>query len=114
MKRFAVLPVFTIAGLLPFSALAQNKWTNVEPAVYHPEVDHSSRLVRVKDSDDDTSHQNHKSKKKSVERIGAGAVGGALIGGLAGGAKGAAIGGAAGGGAGAAYDHHKKKKDAEK
>lgn len=49
-----------------------------------------------------------KEHKKSVERIGGGAAGGAVIGALAGGGKGAAIGAAAGGGAGYLYNKHKK------
>lgn len=54
----------------------------------------------------DQKHQEH---KKSVERVGGGAAGGAVIGAIAGGKKGALIGAAAGGGTGAVYDHHKKK-----
>lgn len=46
--------------------------------------------------------------RKTVERVGIGAAGGAAIGALAGGGTGAAIGAIAGGGAGAIYDHHEK------
>src|SRR3989442_6025538 len=54
--------------------------------------------------------QHRKAKKKTVKRVGVGAVGGAVVGGLAGGGKGAAIGAAAGGGAGYGYDQYKKHK----
>ncbi len=47
-------------------------------------------------------------KRKSVERVGVGAAGGAVVGALVGGGKGAAIGAAAGGATGYAYDRHKK------
>jgi outer membrane lipoprotein SlyB len=54
--------------------------------------------------------QHRREKKKTVKRVGAGAVGGAVVGALAGGGKGAAIGAAAGGGTGYAYDKYKKRK----
>jgi hypothetical protein len=56
-----------------------------------------------------TSAARHRAHKKTVKRVGLGAVGGAAIGALAGGGKGAAIGAVAGGGAGYLYDRHKKK-----
>lgn len=58
----------------------------------------------------ETSYHAYKRKahRKTVKRVGGGAVGGAVIGALAGGGKGAGIGAAAGAGAGYLYDRHKK------
>ena len=47
---------------------------------------------------EDQAQQRKHDKKRSVERVGGGAAGGAVIGGLAGGGKGAVVGGVAGGG----------------
>ena len=56
-------------------------------------------------------HTNKKlAHKKTVERVGGSAAGGAAIGAIAGGGKGAAIGALAGGGGGALWDKHEKDK----
>lgn len=52
--------------------------------------------------------QHKQEKKRSVERVGVGAAGGAVVGALAGGGKGAAAGALAGGGGGYGYDKYKK------
>jgi hypothetical protein len=51
----------------------------------------------------------HHRHVKTAQRVGVGAVGGALIGGVAAGGTGAGVGALAGAGAGALYDRHKRR-----
>ena len=81
--------------LMTFSLASTLAFTTCFPVAAHAET---SRYRSYK----------HRAHRKTVKRVGVGAVGGAAIGALAGGGKGAAIGAAAGGGAGLLYDRHKK------
>ena len=61
-------------------------------------------------SPNDEYTNKHIAHKKTAERVGGSAAGGALVGAIAGGGKGAAIGALAGGGGGYLWDRHEKNK----
>lgn len=85
MRKSLLLPAVMAVGVL---------WTGIAPATANAETTYHA--------------YKRKAHRKTVKRVGGGAVGGAAVGALAGGAPGAAIGAAAGAGAGYAYDRHKK------
>jgi uncharacterized protein YcfJ len=71
-------------------------------------TDNSGRVYSYQPNDE---HTNKKlAHKKTAERVGGSAAGGALVGAIAGGGKGAAIGALAGGGGGYVWDKHEKDK----
>ena len=105
MTKFAVVP------FLALSLFAQDKYIDVQTAVYHPSSGPQVAMTKAAYATTPTRRRRmSKRRKDSVKRIGGGAAGGAVIGALAHGGKGAAIGAIAGGGAGAVYDQHKKGK----
>ena len=70
--------------------------------------DTSGHVYSYRPNDENTNKK--LAHKKTAERVGGSAAGGALVGAIAGGGKGAAIGALAGGGGGYVWDKHEKDK----